>query len=58
MPQFGYKGLKFDQKNRLVIGSIATEFTANIREELLTKHVLKCFTYGKQVKRDSPPPKK
>ena len=57
-PYFGFKEVAFDQKTKLEIGSIATELTANLREEVIQNHVLRCFTHGKLVRRDIPPPKK
>ena len=30
--------------------------TANLREQVIQDHVLKCFTHGKLVRRDSAPP--
>lgn len=56
-PYFGYKLMSFEPKNKLAISQITQEITASQREEVISDHVLKCFTFGKQVKRDSPPPK-
>lgn len=48
---FGFGLLNFDE-SPLKIDSIQDNLVAKEREKHILSHALKCFTYGKPVKRD------
>lgn len=54
MPHFGYPAYDFGEHKSMAIQSIRPNVVARTREDLFASHVLKCFTYGKSVRRTVP----